>query len=69
MLYKEKRRVKFPSFSLKPSLRHSNLSVLVHNWDKNHPLYTSNQVFDKVLPDFAGMNVYISPRDKNFSLA
>lgn len=42
----KRRRGKFPSLTLKPCIRHSNLSVLVHNWDKNRPLYTSNQVSD-----------------------
>lgn len=42
----KRRRGKFPSLTLKPCIRHSNPSVLVHNWDKNRPLYTLNQVSD-----------------------
>ena len=43
---KEKRRGKIPSLTLRLCVRHSNLPVLVHNWDKNRPLYTSSQVSD-----------------------
>ena len=44
-IQKEKER-KIPLLNSKLCLKHSNPSVQAHNWDKNRPLCTSNQVSD-----------------------
>ena len=56
----KRRRGKFPSLTLKPCIRHSNPSVLVHNWDKNRPLYTLNQVSEVLVVIIFGAEVFVT---------